>query len=46
AAQSTIQRINGDNRTWFAGAYLRNGFHEDGFHSAVQVAEKMETVFA
>ncbi|SEK58205.1 NAD(P)/FAD-dependent oxidoreductase [Pacificibacter marinus] len=43
-AQQTIQSINGDNRTWFAGAYLRNGFHEDGFHSAVQVAEKMDRV--
>lgn len=41
SAQRTIQSINGDNRTWFAGAYLRNGFHEDGFYSAVQVAEKM-----
>lgn len=41
SAQKTIQSINGDNRTWFAGAYLRNGFHEDGFHSAVQVADKM-----
>ncbi|MBU2868909.1 NAD(P)/FAD-dependent oxidoreductase [Pacificibacter marinus] len=40
-AQKTIQSINGDNRTWFAGAYLRNGFHEDGFHSAVQVADRM-----
>lgn len=40
-AQKTIQDINGDNRTWFTGAYLRNGFHEDGFHSAVQVADKM-----
>lgn len=43
-AQQVIQTINGDNRTWFTGAYLRNGFHEDGFHSAVQVAEKMESV--
>lgn len=39
-AQETIQSINGDNNTWFAGAYLRHGFHEDGFHSAVQVADK------
>ncbi|RPE72090.1 putative NAD/FAD-binding protein [Pacificibacter maritimus] len=43
-AQHTIDDINGQNRTWYAGAYLRNGFHEDGFQSAVNVAEKMETV--
>lgn len=43
-AQRSIQQINGDNRTWFAGAYLRDGFHEDGFQSAVHVAEKMDSV--
>jgi predicted NAD/FAD-binding protein len=43
-AQHTIDDINGQNRTWYAGAYLRNGFHEDGFQSAVTVAEKMEAV--
>ncbi|WP_417270020.1 NAD(P)/FAD-dependent oxidoreductase [Celeribacter sp.] len=42
AAQHEIAAIQGDNRTWFAGAYLRHGFHEDGFHSAVQVANAMK----
>ena len=38
AAQRQIQAIQGRNRTWFAGAWLRHGFHEDGFASAVRVA--------
>ncbi|MFV1491109.1 FAD-dependent oxidoreductase [Phaeobacter sp. JH18-32] len=37
-AQSRIADIQGQNNTWFAGAYLRHGFHEDGFASAVRVA--------
>ncbi|WP_295530712.1 FAD-dependent oxidoreductase [uncultured Thioclava sp.] len=37
-AQGEIQAIQGLNRTWYAGAWLRHGFHEDGFASAVRVA--------
>lgn len=37
-AQGAIQAMQGQNHTWFAGAYLRHGFHEDGFASAVRVA--------
>lgn len=37
-AQKTIRAINGTNGTWFCGAWLRNGFHEDGIASAVEVA--------
>jgi len=37
SAQSRIARIQGENHTWFAGAYLRNGFHEDGFASAARI---------
>lgn len=40
-AQSKIASIQGDNNTWFAGAYLRHGFHEDGFASAVRVAKAL-----
>jgi uncharacterized protein len=46
AAQKTIARIQGENGTWFAGAYLRHGFHEDGFASAVRVARQLAPVFA
>ncbi len=38
AAQKRIAEIQGDNNTWFAGAWLRHGFHEDGYASAVRVA--------
>jgi uncharacterized protein len=38
AAQKTIHAINGTAGTWFCGAWLRNGFHEDGIASAVEVA--------
>lgn len=46
AAQKTIARLQGQNSTWFAGAYLRHGFHEDGFASAVRVARQLAPVFA
>lgn len=41
-AQEAIKGFNGTNRTWFCGAWMRNGFHEDGIHSAVQVVEAMQ----
>lgn len=40
-AQTRIAQMQGDNNTWFAGAYLRHGFHEDGFASAVRVARQL-----
>lgn len=39
AAQGRIAARNGARNTWFCGAWMRNGFHEDGFASAVAVAE-------
>ena len=36
-----IAALNGINRTWYAGAYLGNGFHEDGVSSGRKVAEKI-----
>jgi uncharacterized protein len=35
AAQARHAEISGKNRTGFAGAYWRNGFHEDGVASAL-----------
>ncbi|MBF9035845.1 FAD-dependent oxidoreductase [Rhodobacterales bacterium HKCCE2091] len=44
AAQGEIEEMQGLNRTWFAGAWTGNGFHEDGFASAVRIARAMERV--
>ncbi len=43
--QSELGRINGRNRTHFCGAYFGNGFHEDGFASAVSVAGDLGVAF-
>ena len=40
-SQSKIQNIQGDNNTFYCGAYLRYGFHEDGIWSATRVAKKL-----
>jgi predicted NAD/FAD-binding protein len=36
-AQKTLPSVNGTNRTWFCGAWMKNGFHEDGIGSAMDV---------
>jgi predicted NAD/FAD-binding protein len=41
AAQARIPEIQGKRGIWFAGAYQRYGFHEDGILSAVNVAQMM-----
>ncbi len=41
-AQAALRAANGARNTWFCGAWMRNGFHEDGFASAVDVVEGME----
>ncbi|WP_278923378.1 MULTISPECIES: NAD(P)/FAD-dependent oxidoreductase [Pseudophaeobacter] len=43
-AQKTLRHIQGQNRTWFAGAYNRHGFHEDGIASAMRIVQQMTTV--
>jgi len=40
AAQAQRSLINGVNHTYFAGAYWRYGFHEDGLWSAASIAER------
>ena len=37
AAQQAAATINGRNRTWFCGAWMKNGFHEDGLSSGLDV---------
>lgn len=42
-AQRALTGLQGQNNTWFAGAYTRYGFHEDGFLSAVNIARALDT---
>ncbi len=34
-----IKTIQGKNHVWFSGAYLKNGFHEDGILSSVEMVK-------
>lgn len=43
SAQKRLAAMQGDNNTWFAGAWMRHGFHEDGFASAVRVARALKS---
>jgi len=38
-AQDAVRGFNGSNNTWFCGAWMGYGFHEDGLASAVDVVE-------
>ncbi len=40
-AQETLARLQGRRQTWFAGAWMRHGFHEDGFASALRIARRL-----
>ena len=42
-AQQRQKEINGVNRTYFCGAYWRNGFHEDGVVSALNAVDHLRT---
>jgi len=39
AAQARHREVNGALRTYYCGAYWRNGFHEDGVASALAALE-------
>ena len=39
--QSKLENIQGLNNIWFAGAWTKYGFHEDGIISALNIAEKL-----
>merc|ERR1712091_733805 len=41
AQEDLKSRLQGENNTWFTGAWLRYGFHEDGIHSAVEMCKKL-----
>ena len=41
AAQDRVRAMNGSRNTWFCGAWMRHGFHEDGLASGLEVAEAL-----
>jgi len=41
AAQDAVAAMNGANRTWFCGAWMKNGFHEDGLSSGLDVVHAL-----
>lgn len=41
-AQGKVHAMNGTRNTWFCGAWLRNGFHEDGLATAMDVVDAMQ----
>ena len=40
-AQRALALQNGENQTWFCGAWMKNGFHEDGLSSGLDVARSI-----
>ena len=43
AAQERLRTTNGTKGTWFCGAWMRHGFHEDGLATALDVANAILT---
>jgi len=41
AAQKELPRLQGRQRTWYAGAWTGYGFHEDGLKSGLSVAQQL-----
>ena len=41
-AQRQLQELNGQRHTYYCGAYLGHGFHEDGARSGLSVARSVE----
>lgn len=42
AAQDAVRGFNGTRNTWFCGAWMKHGFHEDGLSSAVDVVHALK----
>lgn len=40
-AQRALWRLQGQQRTWYCGAYFGSGFHEDGLQAGLAVAEAL-----
>ncbi|MFT4075063.1 MAG: FAD-dependent oxidoreductase [Asticcacaulis sp.] len=44
AAQARLGDLQGQNGTWFCGAYFGSGFHEDGLQAGLAVAEAISGI--
>lgn len=43
-ARSKLMAYQGTRNTWFCGAYMGDGFHEDGIQSGLAIAEMISSV--
>jgi predicted NAD/FAD-binding protein len=46
AAQGRLGAFQGEQNTWFAGAWTGYGFHEDGLASGLAVASSLTALMA
>ncbi len=46
AAQKRVPQLQGEHHTWFAGAWMGYGFHEDGLKAGLSVARALLTRIA
>ena len=40
-AQKKLEKLQGENNSWFCGSYFGYGFHEDGIKSAINIVNQV-----